>query len=69
MQEDKYLSSITSYVTHQRPASLRGGILADDMGLGKTLTVLSLIASNRPGALPEPSRNFQNLLILITCMD
>ncbi len=29
----------------------RGGILADDMGLGKTLTVLALIATNRPGAV------------------
>lgn len=49
VSQPKYLSSITSYVTHQRPPPLRGGILADDMGLGKTLTVLSLIASNRPG--------------------
>ena len=58
-QQDKYLSSITSYVTQQRPAPLRGGILADDMGLGKTLIVLALLASNRPGEhfteLPEPS--------------
>ncbi|PIA59975.1 hypothetical protein AQUCO_00400688v1 [Aquilegia coerulea] len=39
---------LTNYSTDKRPEPLRGGIFADDMGLGKTLTLLSLIATNRP---------------------
>ena len=35
--------------------TLRGGILADDMGLGKTLVIISLIATNRPGAELPPT--------------
>eukprot|EP00899_Mesostigma_viride_P021906 jgi/Mesvir1/29717/Mv00949-RA.2 len=49
-----YLNTITNHATQARPASLRGGILADDMGLGKTLTLLALIATNRPGAQLPP---------------
>jgi len=30
---------LTNFIAQQRPAPLRGGILADDMGLGKTLEV------------------------------
>ncbi|GBF96868.1 helicase-like transcription factor [Raphidocelis subcapitata] len=48
-----YVCTLTNTPEPQRPAPVRGGILADDMGLGKTLTVLSLIATNRPGA-PHP---------------
>ncbi|XP_058107417.1 putative SWI/SNF-related matrix-associated actin-dependent regulator of chromatin subfamily A member 3-like 1 isoform X2 [Magnolia sinica] len=49
-----YMNVLTNYQTHERPDPLRGGIFADDMGLGKTLTLLSLIAMNRPGnALPD----------------
>lgn len=49
-----YCSTLTNFVTATRPAPFRGGILADDMGLGKTLTVLALVATNRPGA-PRPA--------------
>ncbi|KAI7841955.1 hypothetical protein COHA_004482 [Chlorella ohadii] len=44
-----YVSSLTNFIAQQRPAPLRGGILADDMGLGKTLEIISLICTNRPG--------------------
>ncbi|OVA03130.1 SNF2-related [Macleaya cordata] len=43
-----YENVLTDYHTNNRPNPLRGGIFADDMGLGKTLTLLSLIATNRP---------------------
>lgn len=44
-----FLNVLTNHQTNERPEPLRGGIFADDMGLGKTLTLLSLIASNKPG--------------------
>ncbi|KAL5720479.1 RING-type E3 ubiquitin transferase [Ranunculus cassubicifolius] len=43
-----FMNVLTNHQTDVRPEPLRGGIFADDMGLGKTLTLLSLIASNRP---------------------
>ncbi|KAF5178114.1 Dna repair protein rad5 [Thalictrum thalictroides] len=46
---------LTNYHTDKRPEPLRGGIFADDMGLGKTLTLLSLIATNRPGTASSSS--------------
>lgn len=45
-----FLNLLTNHQTHERPESLKGGIFADDMGLGKTLTLLSLIATNRPSS-------------------
>lgn len=49
-----YTNVLTNYSTENRPMPLRGGIFADDMGLGKTLCLLSLIVTNKPGAvLPE----------------
>ncbi|RZC77727.1 hypothetical protein C5167_002126 [Papaver somniferum] len=47
-KEGDYGNLLTDFHTRERPAPLRGGIFADDMGLGKTLTLLSLIATNRP---------------------
>jgi hypothetical protein len=44
-----YCSTLTNFVTAERPPPFRGGILADDMGLGKTLVVLALIATNHAG--------------------
>lgn len=44
-----YRNVLTRFQQAQRPAPLRGGVLADDMGLGKTLTLLSLITTNRCG--------------------
>ncbi|XP_024518098.1 putative SWI/SNF-related matrix-associated actin-dependent regulator of chromatin subfamily A member 3-like 1 [Selaginella moellendorffii] len=49
-----YTNTLTNVTSAKRPESLRGGILADDMGLGKTLTVLALIATNKPGAVLPP---------------
>lgn len=49
-----YKNIITNFVTEKRPSPLRGGLLADDMGLGKTLSLLALVASNRPGATLSP---------------
>lgn len=49
-----YKNVLTNFETNVRPKPLRGGILADDMGLGKTLALLSLIATNRPGAKLPP---------------
>lgn len=40
-----YLCELTCSFVQERPASVKGGILADDMGLGKTLCALSLVAS------------------------
>ncbi|XP_010271899.1 PREDICTED: putative SWI/SNF-related matrix-associated actin-dependent regulator of chromatin subfamily A member 3-like 1 [Nelumbo nucifera] len=45
-----YVNVLTNYRTDKRPEPLNGGIFADEMGLGKTLTLLSLIATNRPDA-------------------
>eukprot|EP00198_Chlamydomonas_reinhardtii_P009660 XP_001698997.1 SWI/SNF2 superfamily protein [Chlamydomonas reinhardtii] len=50
----RFRSTLTNFVGARRPAAVRGGILADDMGLGKTLTVISLIATNRPGLKELP---------------
>ncbi|KAJ7555457.1 hypothetical protein O6H91_05G038800 [Diphasiastrum complanatum] len=49
-----YKNTITNYSSKYRPDALRGGILADDMGLGKTLELISLIATNKPGAVLPP---------------
>lgn len=49
-----YKNIITNYLTDKRPIPLRGGLLADDMGLGKTLSLLALVATNRPGATLSP---------------
>ncbi|KAF6264805.1 SNF2 family N-terminal domain-containing protein [Scenedesmus sp. NREL 46B-D3] len=49
-----YTNTLTNFETATRPEPLRGGILADDMGLGKTLMVISLIATNAPGAQLPP---------------
>nr|ATG70975.1 DNA/RNA helicase protein [Cupressus duclouxiana] len=49
-----YMNILTNFESFERPDPLRGGILADDMGLGKTLALLSLIATNRPGAELPP---------------
>nr|ATG70978.1 DNA/RNA helicase protein [Cupressus sempervirens] len=49
-----YKNILTNFESFERPDPLRGGILADDMGLGKTLALLSLIATNRPGAELPP---------------
>jgi len=49
-----YKNIITNFVTEKRPSPLRGGLLADDMGLGKTLSLLALVATNRPGATLSP---------------
>lgn len=53
-QQLMYKNVLTNFETNVRPKPLRGGILADDMGLGKTLALLSLIATNRPGAKLRP---------------
>lgn len=45
-----FLNMLTNHQMKERPQPLTGGIFADDMGLGKTLTLLSLIATNRPAA-------------------
>ncbi|GLC34103.1 hypothetical protein PLESTB_000837700 [Pleodorina starrii] len=50
----RYLNTLTNFSVPERPQPLRGGILADDMGLGKTLTIISLIATNRPGVQLPP---------------
>ena len=49
-----YKNILTNFVTEKRPSPLRGGLLADDMGLGKTLSLLALVATNRPGATLSP---------------
>ena len=40
---------LTNFISHERPAPLRGGILADDMGLGKTLEVGRIEGGNIEG--------------------
>jgi SWI/SNF-related matrix-associated actin-dependent regulator of chromatin subfamily A3 len=46
-----YVNTLTNFMTVNKPEPFRGGILADEMGLGKTLTLISLIATNKHGAL------------------
>ena len=60
--EVAYCSTLTNFVTPERPAPFRGGILADDMGLGKTLTVLALVATNRPGVSHSPTLHRRDIL-------
>ncbi|URE38182.1 hypothetical protein MUK42_06738 [Musa troglodytarum] len=55
MRDGSYLNVLTNHQTLERPEPLKGGIFADDMGLGKTLTLLSLIATNKPGGFPSSS--------------
>jgi SWI/SNF-related matrix-associated actin-dependent regulator of chromatin subfamily A3 len=43
-----FFNSITSSSRAQRPAPVRGGVLADDMGLGKSIQMLSLIVARPP---------------------
>jgi len=43
-----FFNSITSSSRAQRPAPVRGGVLADDMGLGKSIQLLSLIVARPP---------------------
>ncbi|CAD5167909.1 unnamed protein product [Musa acuminata subsp. malaccensis] len=60
MRDGSYVNVLTNHQTSERPEPLKGGIFADDMGLGKTLTLLSLIATNKPGGFPSSStRNLQ----------
>lgn len=54
-----YTNSITNYTMTNRPPPLRGGLLADDMGLGKTLAIISLVATNRAGAVLPPTTTVQ----------
>ncbi|THU47484.1 hypothetical protein C4D60_Mb09t16010 [Musa balbisiana] len=55
MRDGSYVNVLTNHQTSERPELLKGGIFADDMGLGKTLTLLSLIATNKPGGFPSSS--------------
>ncbi|RWW41692.1 hypothetical protein BHE74_00052813 [Ensete ventricosum] len=55
MRDGSYVNVLTNHQTLERPEPLKGGIFADDMGLGKTLTLLSLIATNKPGGFPSSS--------------
>ncbi|CAL9760025.1 unnamed protein product [Musa acuminata subsp. burmannicoides] len=55
MRDGSYVNVLTNHQTSERPEPLKGGIFADDMGLGKTLTLLSLIATNKPGGFPSSS--------------
>ncbi|GMP97869.1 hypothetical protein CsSME_00045965 [Camellia sinensis var. sinensis] len=50
-KDGAYVNVLTNYQTQMRPEPMRGGIFADDMGLGKTLTLLSLIAFDKFGAI------------------
>lgn len=58
-----YVNSLTNFMTDQKPKPFWGGILADEMGLGKTLTLVSLIATNKPemlhlsGEEPQPKES------------
>lgn len=65
-----YTNTLTNFVTEVRPPPFRGGVLADDMGLGKTLTILSLIATNCPGARPccrGSHTQLRNLQLCLPC--
>lgn len=55
-----YVNSLTNFMTDHKPESFRGGILADEMGLGKTLTLVSLIATNKPEILHSSLENIQS---------
>ncbi|WOK95948.1 SWI/SNF-related matrix-associated actin-dependent regulator of chromatin [Canna indica] len=55
VRNGSYVNVLTNHETSERPEPLKGGIFADDMGLGKTLTLLSLIATNKPGGFPDSS--------------
>ncbi|KAH8095782.1 helicase [Aureococcus anophagefferens] len=58
-QRAVYFNSATNTSQPQRPAAVRGGLLADDMGLGKTLSILALVvardAALLAGSAPPPA--------------
>ncbi|KAL6471721.1 hypothetical protein MHYP_G00203710 [Metynnis hypsauchen] len=53
-----YFNVLTNFAVKERPASVRGGVLADDMGLGKTLTTIALILSNFHDGKPLRLQNW-----------
>ncbi|KAF5838000.1 P-loop containing nucleoside triphosphate hydrolase protein [Dunaliella salina] len=57
-----YMNTLTNFSQDTRPPPVRGGILADDMGLGKTLTVIALVATNRPGIDPAALQPYRGSL-------
>ena len=53
MKDGLYVNVLTRHRTNRKPQPLHGGIFADDYGMGKTLTLLSLIAFDKVGNVPE----------------
>ncbi|KAJ6864256.1 SWI/SNF-related matrix-associated actin-dependent regulator of chromatin subfamily A member 3-like 1 [Populus alba x Populus x berolinensis] len=53
MKDGLYVNVLTMHRTNRKPEPLHGGIFADDYGTGKTLTLLSLIALDKVGNVPE----------------
>jgi len=53
MKDGLYVNVLTRHRTNRKPEPLHGGIFADDYGTGKTLTLLSLIAFDKVGNVPE----------------
>ena len=53
MKDGLYVNVLTRHRTNRKPEPLHGGIFADDYGMGKTLTLLSLIAFDKVGNVPE----------------
>ncbi|KAL9373566.1 hypothetical protein Peur_033186 [Populus x canadensis] len=53
MKDGLYVNVLTRNRTNRKPEPLHGGIFADDYGTGKTLTLLSLIAFDKVGNVPE----------------
>ena len=53
MKDGLYVNVLTRHRTNRKPEPLHGGIFADDYGTGKTLTLLSLIACDKVGNVPE----------------
>ncbi|KAB5519293.1 hypothetical protein DKX38_023612 [Salix brachista] len=53
MKDRLYVNVLTRHRTNRKPQPLHGGIFADDYGMGETLTLLSLIAFDKAGNVPE----------------
>ncbi|KAG7339454.1 swf/snf family helicase [Nitzschia inconspicua] len=64
-QDDLYFSPVLSLFRKDKPALVRGGILAAEMGLGKTIISLGLILRNPAPVLPASGSPISSLNLAV----
>ncbi|KAM6529653.1 hypothetical protein FALCPG4_007782 [Fusarium falciforme] len=53
----EYVNNVDGSSHYSSPLDFRGGIIADSMGSGKTLTMIALIAHDKPGIANRPDES------------